>query len=279
MNLSELTALWLGHNQLSGPIPPELGSLYDLRELRLGFNRLSGAISPELGNLYDLQWLGLNDNQLSGEIPAELGRFSRLKSLHLQNNQLRGAIPPELDNLAGLEMLFLGGSNRYTGCASEQLAVAAHNDLAELNVPLCGPVNRSPDRAVLVALYHATNGRSWARESNWLTEAPITEWQGVTTDGGRVTQIQLGSRNLSGEIPADLANLPSLTVLELGGNELSGTIPPELGNISSLTVLQLGSNELSGADPARAGQSRQPDRACTSPTTTSAARSHPSWVA
>ena len=45
----------------------------------------------------------------------------------------------------------------------------------------------SPDRAVLAAFYHATDGKKWTNNANWLTEAPIGAWHGVTTDHrGRV---------------------------------------------------------------------------------------------
>ena len=252
--LADLRLLHLHGNHLSGAIPPELGMLYELSELRLDHNQLTGAIPPELGNLYDLLWLGLSHNQLTGEIPPELGKYSRLTSLHLQNNQLRGAIPPELESLIQLEMLFLGGSNQFTGCVSEKLMGAAQNDLAELNVPICGPAQRSPDRAALIALYHATIGQGWSSKRNWLTEAPISEWGGVTTDGGRVTELRLGWNQLRGEIPSVLADLPSLSVLILSGNKLKGEIPPALADLSSLTVLELRSNDLSGAIPPALGR-------------------------
>ncbi len=58
---------------LSGPIPPELGNLTNLRSLRLGDNNLSGPIPPELGNLTNLTGLHLSNNNLSGPIPPELG--------------------------------------------------------------------------------------------------------------------------------------------------------------------------------------------------------------
>ena len=39
------------------------------------------------------------------------------------------------------------------------------------------------DREALAALYNATGGGNWARGTNWLSDAPIGEWEGVTTDG------------------------------------------------------------------------------------------------
>ena len=43
------------------------------------------------------------------------------------------------------------------------------------------------DRAVLVALYHSTGGANWEANANWLSDRPIGEWHGVTTNSnGRV---------------------------------------------------------------------------------------------
>lgn len=84
------------HNNLSGPIPPELGSLSNLERLDLSGNRLTGSIPAELGSLNSLEALSLLGNQLTGSIPAELGDPGNLADLDLSENQLTGSIPPEL---------------------------------------------------------------------------------------------------------------------------------------------------------------------------------------
>ncbi len=110
------------------------------------------------------------------------------------------------------------------------------------------------DRAALVALYNATDGPNWTYNTNWLSDRPLGEWYGVETDGkGRVTGLNLGGNELSGEIPVELGNLSSLTWLDLIGNELSGEIPPELGNLANLGGFDLGGNELSGEIPPELG--------------------------
>ena len=94
------------------------------------------------------------------------------------------------------------------------------------------PMAQTPpetDREALVALYNATGGPDWRRNNNWLSDVPISEWYGVTTDdNGRVIELDLWNNQLSGEIPPELGNLPSLTFLFLGGNDLSGCVPSSL---------------------------------------------------
>ena len=62
--------------------------------------------------------------------------------------------------------------------------------------------------------------------------------------------LDLSDNQLSGEIPAELANLSDLEDLDLSSNQLSGEIPAELANLSNLEDLDLSSNQLSGEIPA-----------------------------
>ena len=50
----------------------------------------------------------------------------------------------------------------------------------------------NPDRDALEALYRATDGPNWTDNTNWLTDAPLGQWYGVTTDrAGRVLELDL----------------------------------------------------------------------------------------
>ena len=108
----------------------------------------------------------------------------------------------------------------------------------------------SPDRAALVALYNATGGANWTNNDGWLTNTPIGQWHGVTTDGnGRVTSLDLNDNQLSGTIPTQLGNLANLEELLLTRNQLTGTIPAELASLTGLDILALGGNQLTGTIP------------------------------
>ena len=109
------------------------------------------------------------------------------------------------------------------------------------------------DRAALVALYHATDGPNWTNNDNWLTDAPVREWYGVTGNLTGLKQLDLYNNDLSGPIPPEIGNLAALEYLYLGVNDLSGPIPPEIGNLAALEYLRLSHNDLSGPIPPEIG--------------------------
>lgn len=110
------------------------------------------------------------------------------------------------------------------------------------------------DRDALAALYQDTDGANWTNNRNWLTDAPLDTWYGVTTDrSDRVVELDLAENELSGTIPFELGNLTNLELLRLSKNQLSGTIPPELGNLANLQFLDLYENQLSGTIPFELG--------------------------
>ena len=115
-------------------------------------------------------------------------------------------------------------------------------------------VTPASERAALLALYNATGGAGWTRNTNWNTTAPVRDWYGVTTDsGGHVVSLYLYNNALSGQVPAQIGDLANLTWLDLNFNDLSGAIPARLWDLTGLTRLNLGNNELSGSLPAAVG--------------------------
>ena len=110
------------------------------------------------------------------------------------------------------------------------------------------------DRAALVALYNATGGASWSTSTNWLSDRPLDEWHGVTTNSdGRVARLVLANNQLTGAIPATLGDLTNLQTLLLHSNHLMGPIPAGLSDLSNLQTLWLHNNELTGPIPAWLG--------------------------
>ena len=209
-------------NRLSGELPVELGNLSNLRELVLFKNRLRGAVPPELGGLSNLSNLRLDFNRLSGELPPELGMLSKLVGFEILENQLRGEVPPELADLKQLRTLFLSRNPGLTGCMPDDLAEIQNNDFKHIGLQPCDLMERS----VLSEVFEAANGVNWTNSDGWLSDAPLGQWHGVSTDRyGRVTALDLSDNGVSGEIPQVLSRLTRLREVRLSGNRLSGCIP------------------------------------------------------
>ena len=119
---------------------------------------------------------------------------------------------------------------------------------------LPAPTSTTTDRAALVALYNATDGPNWRDNTKWLSDAPLGEWRGVTTDAdGRVIELDLWLNKLEGELPTEIGDLARLRRLNLSLNSLSGSLPPELGQITALQNLTLIGNKFTGQIPVQYG--------------------------
>ncbi len=227
---------WISNN-VSGPIPPELGSLTRLEHLQFFDNKLTGAIPPELGNLANLTTLDFASNDVSGSIPPEIASLAKLTSLNLGGNSLSGSIPPELGGLANLTLLWLW-SNNLTGPIPAELGGLVNLTLLWLwSNNLTGPIP-----AELGGLVNLTSLSLWENE---LT-GPIPVELGSLVN---LTDLNLSGNALNGPIPVQLGKLASLTDLILHGNDLSGPIPPALGHLANLATLDFASNDVSGSIP------------------------------
>ncbi|KAJ3217539.1 hypothetical protein HDU67_007790 [Dinochytrium kinnereticum] len=116
----QLEILDLYGNNLSGPIPKELGALQNLSFLSLSRNSLTGSLPRELGNMTALRTLRVFNNQLSGTIPAEIGQLSNLADFDLFTNKFTGEIPTSISNLSFLTFINFG-HNRLYGRVPDQL--------------------------------------------------------------------------------------------------------------------------------------------------------------
>lgn len=203
-------------------------------------------------NLGDVSGLGrAGRSTATGQLPPDLDLLSSLVVLDLSNNQLKGEIPDSLADLPMLQSLSLHG-NQFFECIPLDLPGLVLPTERDVPSEFC-----TPDRDVLEILYNSTGGGDWKSSTNWLTNRPLDEWDGIATDNsGRVVGITLAENGLKGEIPPELSQLEKLEVLELDGNELYGSIPAELGKLSALILLDLSRNNLgldSGGRPLEDG--------------------------
>ena len=316
--LSSLTRLFLGGNQFTGCIPQELRNL-----VKTNFEQLKDSVRNRLGLLSsadssDLERLGLP----FCTIPANQRYAVEGSTIRVSWGAVDGADYYTIyhddffDSACGLsgdgspnfceeldtnvvETTYVhadpeGDRNYYwvVACNNEGCTeIVSDNRAKEPPVERDTATATTPsgaaasDRAVLVALYNATDGQNWFRKDNWLSDSPLKEWEGVGTDPlGHVTELRLYNNGLIGEIPVELGQLSNLRILllygtfgngligeipvELGqlsnlrilllygtfGNELIGEIPVELSQLSNLEELNLSANDLSGEIPAELGQ-------------------------
>ena len=267
--LGELRHMSLFGNQFQGEISPWLGELRRLEHVNLGSNwYLTGQIPASVGELAELVQLNLGDNRLSGPIPAELGRLVSLEDLSVDANQLTGALPPQLGNLANLEDLDINHNFDLTGPLPYELVQTPLQRFSWRGTGLCASRDsvfqawlRSirnhnpggnctlPPREVFAAFYEATGGSGWASDTNWLTDAPVSSWFGVTVEDSMVTALELPGNGLSGILPSAMANFWDLKRLDLSGNALTGPVQPELARLGTLERLDLADNQLDGPLP------------------------------
>ena len=136
-----------------------------------------------------------------------------------------------------------------------RITVSAGDVSTSLEVTVSGFGPDAPDRAALVALFNGTGGPGWTLATNWSSDAPLSEWHGVTTDAeGRVIELLLDRNGLEGAFPAELFRLESLRSLSLLGNRLTGSIPPGIGRLARLEVLEVSYNRLTGSIPPETGR-------------------------
>ena len=200
----------------------------------------------------------------------------RVEGLDLEDNNLKGPLPSELGSMIDLRRLILNGNPMLVGQLPRELMNLTIETLQVDETGLCAPVDNDfqswlmsisqksvivncqevlDNRSVLTMLYSNTDGPNWLNNTNWLSQRPLGEWFGVTTDNaGRVTKLALERNGIRGQLPRELGLIAELTQLSFTGNELTGSIPAELGQLTKLTSLELTGNGLSGSIPSELGK-------------------------
>ncbi|XP_066359370.1 probable LRR receptor-like serine/threonine-protein kinase At3g47570 isoform X2 [Miscanthus floridulus] len=238
-SLTFLRAIHLPNNQLNGHIPPELGSLNRLFYLNLSYNHLMGMIPSTLSSSR-LQFIDLSTNLLEGEIPSSLvsNKTSQLQEIILSNNKLHGRIPDGLGTLSSLSALLVA-NNTLTGGIPAFLANSSSLEFLDLT-------NNHLSGEIPSALFNSSSIEVLGLGGNTFVGSvpPLVHILSP------LDTLILSNNNLSGSIPSSLGNFSNLTCLLLSQNNFQGAIPSSLGMIPSLEQLDLTFNNLSGTVPA-----------------------------
>lgn len=91
--------------------------------------------------------------------------------------------------------------------------------------------------------------------SSWNESDSPCEFYGITCDpvSGKVTEISLENKSLSGDIFPSISILQSLQILSLPSNSITGKLPSEISTCTNLRVLNLTGNQMVGRIPDLSG--------------------------
>nr|GMD64298.1 probable LRR receptor-like serine/threonine-protein kinase At1g06840 isoform X1 [Ipomoea batatas] len=147
-------------NQLTGPLPEELGNLPNLDRIQIDQNHISGPIPVSFANLNKTQHFDLSNNNLNGSIPANFSELPRLQRLSVANNSLSGSIPSTIwqnRRLNSTESLFLDFQNNAFANISGSSIIPQNvtvrfqgNPLCSNAKPLCGSSGNETDDGIIL---------------------------------------------------------------------------------------------------------------------------------
>ncbi|XVE68708.1 hypothetical protein DITRI_Ditri09bG0090800 [Diplodiscus trichospermus] len=212
-SLTNMIALDLSMNELSGSVPTTIGRLKSLQILDLQDNKLQGSFPLEVCDLKNLFQLRLSANELDGSLPTCLGDLTSLRNLDLHSNKFHSTIPSTFWGLKDILNLDLS-SNDLSG--SLPFGIGNLKVLVYLNL----------SRNLL------SSGIPSTMESLLYLQV-----------------LDLSRNRLGGPIPESLGGLMSLIILNLSNNNLSSVIPKTLERLSNLNYFNVSFNRLEGAIP------------------------------
>lgn len=182
--------------------------------------------------------LNLTNRGLVGKISPSLGNLTFLRHLFLLANSFAGEIPPSLGHLHRLQTLRMTNNTMQGRIPS--LANCSSLELLELDGnQLAGqiPPDWPPNLQVLGLAVNNITGTIPASVAN-LT---------------KLIKFRCAANNIEGNIPNEFAKLPNLKIFYVGRNRLAGMFQKAILNISTLVGLGMSENNLRGDVPSNIG--------------------------
>ncbi|VAH11731.1 unnamed protein product [Triticum turgidum subsp. durum] len=231
-NLQELSLV--GAN-LIGTALPFVSTLTSLNMLDVRNNNLSSPLPVEIGALKSLTYLDLGNSNLSGSVPVEIGALTNLTDLYLGYNNLNGVISEDhFVGLMNLKSLDLSDNNLELNIDSHWVPPF---NLHRASFSSC---HLGPQFPKWLQLQGSINDLDI---SNTSLVGKIPDWFWTTFSETRYFDISLNQ--LSGELPLNLEFMSVIT-LSMQSNLLTGLIP-KLPKTTE--VLDISHNSLNGFVP------------------------------
>ena len=270
----QLSTISLAFNNFNDTgLPTALKNAVAAQSIYMQANKFSGPM-----NIKDMMWgnlriLNLESNGFSGDFPSdELSIQDSWEVLNVANNpRLVGAVSDVLcdqivsagSDTSGAQagtLRLLNIENTDIACVAKCYMDAMKTNpsfdlLIENEVKVC---DLNSDMEALQELYASLQLAGNPLFSSWDFDASSDpcSWYGVFCDtsvqvtgsarllgSGSVSELQLASSNLEGELPGGLGKLSNLRVLNMSFNSISGSIPSNYWtDMSSLQTFDMRSN-------------------------------------
>ena len=203
-----IIAIDVAGSDLRAKIPPEYGQLFDLRSLNFAECDLYGEIPQEVINLPNLESFDVSANGIGGAIPS-FAASSSMRNIVLRDNRLKGPLPDPLPTeLAVLDV----SKNHITGTipwSYEELHSMAFFDVSHNE--LVGSLPYHIGALQNLQGFFVNNNRL-------MGTIPYS----FSRDDSNLVQLFFEYNDLSGTIPAGLADIPPLKDLFVDGNKFTG---------------------------------------------------------
>jgi hypothetical protein len=230
--LSALVALFLNNNYFSGPIPSSVFSSMTLRYLYASENRFSSSLPSIVGAAKNLEFIYLDSNSLTGPLPESLNALTKLIFFSVSSNMLTGRMGL-LDYWPSLEYLSLR-DNEFSGSLSS--SVSTCKNLTFLRIDDNNFSGQMP-----TSLSSLTKLQGITISGNKFTGPATFLFEGESSPSSfpLLTSINMDNNGLTGTVPRQIFELPSLRLLSLSQNCFKGRIPEEVCSATKLTSLVL----------------------------------------
>uniref|UniRef100_A0A803N6E5 Leucine-rich repeat-containing N-terminal plant-type domain-containing protein n=1 Tax=Chenopodium quinoa TaxID=63459 RepID=A0A803N6E5_CHEQI len=227
-SLNHLRVLNLSYNNFKySQIPSDIGRLYKLTHLDLSFSAFSGQIPSEISTLSNLSVLDLSG---SGD-PSGVNQNFNLKLSDLSLEKL-------VYELSYLTVLSL---SQVDLSSTVPLLLSNRTSLKAISLNDCNLFGDFPP-----SIFQLPNLQFVSVYMNLDLRGYLPEFH----SSSRLNYLSVAETKFSGELPASLGNLGSLTtILDLEECKFSGQIPSSIGNLTNFTNMNLESNNFSGPLP------------------------------